>query len=180
MSIEIEKKYRLSREQRKFVLKALEEIGAEYAGEDFEENILYRGGALDEKNAVLRVRKIGAKAILTYKRRIHDEFDIKRQIEHETSVENPEELEKIVESLGFQKKLIYEKRRRTWRFREVEIVLDELSFGLFMEIEGSITAIKEAEMILGIEDFAVEHKTYPHLTAENGIANENLIEARFA
>jgi adenylate cyclase class 2 len=179
MSIEIEKKYRLSDEQRQFVLKALEECGAEYAGEDFEENILYRGGALDEKNAVLRIRKIGAKAILTYKRRIENEFDIKQQTEHETLVENVEELEKIVENLGFRKKLIYEKRRKTWRFREVEIVLDELPFGLFMEIEGSITAIKEAEMILDIEDFAVEHKTYPRLTAEFGAANGDLIEARF-
>jgi adenylate cyclase class 2 len=179
MAIEIEKKYRLSDEQKQFVLKALEEIGAEYEGEDFEENILYRGGALDEKNAVLRIRKIGEKAILTYKQRIQNEFDIKQQIEHETLVENVEELEKIVESLGFQKKLIYEKRRKTWRFREVEIVLDELAFGLFMEIEGSITAIKEAEMLLDIEDFTVEHKTYPRLTAELGAANGDIIEARF-
>lgn len=179
MSIEIEKKYRLSDEQRKFVLEALEESAAKYEGEDFEENLLYRGGALDEKNAVLRIRKIGAKAILTYKRRIQNEFDIKQQIEHETLVENPAELEKIIENLGFRKKLIYEKRRKTWRFREVEIVLDELPFGIFMEIEGSITAIREAEMILDIEDFTVEHKTYPRLTAESGIANGDLIEARF-
>lgn len=179
MSIEIEKKYRLSDEQRQFVLDALEEVGAEYEGEDFEENILYRGGALDKKNAVLRIRKIGAKAILTYKQRIQNELDIKQQIEHETSFENPHELEKIVENLGFMKKLIYEKRRKTWRLREVEIVLDELPFGLFMEIEGSITAIREAEMILDIEDFEAEHKTYPRLTAEFGTANGELIEARF-
>ncbi|MGC2235674.1 MAG: class IV adenylate cyclase [Pyrinomonadaceae bacterium] len=179
MSIEIEKKYRLSDEQRQFVSEALEECGAEFVGEDFEENVLYRGGSLDEKNAVLRIRKIGAKAILTYKQRIQNEFDIKQQIEHETPVENPQELEKIVENLGFKKKLIYEKRRKTWRFREVEIVLDELAFGLFMEIEGSITAIREAEMILDIEDFEVEHKTYPRLTAEFGRTNGDLIEARF-
>ncbi len=179
MSIEIEKKYRLSEEQRKFVSDALDEFGAEYEGEDFEENILYRGGALDEKNAVLRIRKIGDTAILTYKQRIQNESDIKHQIEHETPVENPHELEKIIENLGFRKKLIYEKRRKTWRFRQVEIVLDELPFGLFMEIEGSITAIKEAEMLLDIENFEVEHKTYPRLTAESGIANGDLIEARF-
>lgn len=179
MSIEIEKKYRLSEAQRQFVSDALKEIGAEYKGENFEENIIYRGGVLDEKNAVLRVRKIGEKAILTYKQRIQNQSDIKRQIEHETTVENAEELEMIVENLGFQKKLIYEKRRKTWRLREAEIVLDELAFGLFMEIEGSVTAIKEVEMLLDIEDFTVEHKTYPRLTAETGIANENLIEARF-
>jgi adenylate cyclase, class 2 len=177
--IEIEKKYRLSEAQRQFVLDALEEIGAEYQGEDFEENILYRGGVLDKRNAVLRVRKIGEKAFLTYKQRIQNQFDIKHQIEHETLVEDAVELEKIIESLEFEKKLIYEKRRKTWTFREIEIVLDELSFGLFMEIEGSVTEIAEMEMLLGIEDFEVEHKTYPRLTAEFGRETEGIFEARF-
>ncbi|HEY0427657.1 MAG TPA: class IV adenylate cyclase [Pyrinomonadaceae bacterium] len=180
MAIEIEKKYRLRKEQREFVSEKLKEAGATFGGEDFEENILYRGSALDEKNAVLRVRKIGEKAVLTYKRRIQNQFDIKQQIEYETLVENVNELEKIIENLGFRKKLIYEKRRETWHFREVEIVLDELAFGIFMEIEGSVTAIVEAEMLLDIEDFEVEHKTYPHLTIEFGREKDGIIEARFA
>jgi adenylate cyclase class 2 len=180
MAIEIEKKYRLNAAQREHVLESLREAGAEFCGEDFEENILYRGGILDETNAVLRVRKIGEKAILTYKRRIQNESGIKHQTEHETLVENPFELEQIVENLGFKRKLIYEKRRKTWQFREVEIVLDELPFGLFMEIEGSITSIIEAEMLLDIEDFEVEHKTYPRLTAELGERKGEIIEARFA
>ena len=179
MAIEIEKKYRLSREQTEYVLDALKEIGADYKGEDFEENILYRGGALDAQGAVLRIRKIGERAVLTYKRRIENESDVKHQIEHETSVGDGAELEKIVESLGFTRRLIYEKRRRTWRLRGAEIVLDELPFGLFMEIEGSLAAIREAEMILEIEDFPVEHKTYPRLTAELGKRNGDLVEARF-
>jgi adenylate cyclase class 2 len=179
MSIEIEKKYRLSEAERERILQKLSEIGAEYKGEDFEENIIYRGGILDETNAVLRVRKIGGKAVFTYKRRIQNEFDIKQQIEHETLTEDAGELMHIVESLGFCKKLIYEKRRKTWNFRSVEIVLDELPFGLYMEIEGSITSIAEAEMFLEAEEFTVEHKTYPHLTAEFGISNAGVIEARF-
>ena len=179
MSIEIEKKYRLTEAQREEVLERLSEIEASFEREDFEENILYRGGILDEKRAVLRVRKIGNKAILTFKQRIQNQFEIKHQIEHETLVDDPEEIENIIENLGFQKRLIYEKRRKTWRFRNVEIVVDELPFGLFMEIEGSITAIAEAEMFLDIEDLTVEHRTYPNLTAELGSPNGDLIEARF-
>ncbi|MDQ3798759.1 MAG: class IV adenylate cyclase [Acidobacteriota bacterium] len=181
MAIEIEKKYRLDAARYERLLSALEEIGAEYQGEDFEENTLYRGGVLDEKSAVLRVRKIGARTILTYKRRIQNEFDVKRQIEHETEIASAEEIENIIENLGFVASVIYEKRRRTWRFREVEIVLDELPFGLFMEIEGSsVTAIAEAEMFLAAEDFEVEHETYPRLTAKYGRKNGELVEARFA
>lgn len=179
MAIEIEKKYRLTAAQSEQISAALEEIGAEFCGEDFEENTLYRGGILDEKNAVLRVRKIPGKTILTYKRRIQNEFAVKQQIEHETEIADAEEIENIIENLGFVRALVYEKRRRTWQFREVEIVLDELPFGLFMEIEGSITAIAEAEMFLAAEAFQVEHETYPRLTAKHGKKNGEVTEARF-
>lgn len=179
MAIETEKKYRLTNEQTKLILEALQEFEAEFVGEDFEENTIYTGGILTEKRAILRVRKTQSKTILTFKQRIQNEFDVKQQTEHETEVKNAEELTKIIENLGFEKNLVYEKRRKTWRFRQVEIVLDELPFGEFMEIEGSITAIAEAEMILGIEDFTVEHATYPSLTWQFGKKSENFAEARF-
>ncbi len=179
MAIEIEKKYRLSEEQKQFVLESLHEFEAKYEGEDFEENTIYGGGILDEKRAVLRIRKTQDKTILTFKQRIKSEFDIKQQIEHESEVAKAEEIEKIIESLGFVPRLVYEKRRKTWQFRQVEIVLDELPFGLFMEIEGSITAIAEAEMILDIEDFTTEYETYPSLTFAHGRQRGELIEARF-
>lgn len=179
MAIEIEKKYHLSEVQKTFVLNALHESGAEFIGEDFEENILYTGGILAETFAVLRVRKIHGKTILTFKKRVQNEFNIKQQIEHETEVSNAEELEKIIESLGFHKFVVYEKRRKTWNFRAVEIVLDELPFGEFMEIEGAITAIAEAEMLLNIEDFETEHATYPALTMQFGRKNGDVFESKF-
>jgi adenylate cyclase class 2 len=75
--------------------------------------------------------------------------------------------------------LVYEKRRSTWRFREVEVVIDELPFGHYMEIEGPRTGIKEAEMLLGIEDLEAEQETYPSLTARLGRKTGDVIEARF-
>ena len=179
MAIEIEKKYRLTEEQREQVLKNLREINADYKGEDFEENSIFQSDFLVENGGVLRIRKIGDRTILTYKKRIRNEFPVKQQIEYETEVGDAEAIGKIVENLGCVKTLVYEKRRKTWHFREVEIVLDELPFGSFMEIEGSITAIAEAEMFLGIEDFEVEHQTYPRLTGRLGKQNGGVIEARF-
>ena len=179
MAIETEKKYRLTDGQKQFVLAALAEVGAEYEGEDTEENTIYGGGVLDDGGAVLRVRKTQDKTILTYKKSIQNDFNIKQRTEHETEVADAAEIEKIIENLGFAPRLVYEKRRKTWHFRSVEIVLDELPFGSFMEIEGSITAIAEAEMFLGIEDYETEHATYPHLTMKHGKRNGNLIEARF-
>ena len=179
MAIETEKKYRLTREQYEEIFTALAESGAEFKGEDFEENTLYGVGILNERRAVLRVRKIGGRTILTFKRRIQNDFDVKQQIEHETEVSDAEALEKILENLGFKPWLVYEKRRKIYKFRAVEVVLDELPFGLFMEIEGSITAIAEAEMLLDAEDFETEHETYPNLTTKYGVRRGDLVEARF-
>ena len=180
MAIEIEKKFRLSDDWREQILANLEGLGAQFVSEDFEENTLYGGGILDEKRAVLRLRKIGNKIVLTYKERVKNNSDIKHQTEFETIVESAEEIENIIAHLGFTKALVYEKRRKTWRLRDVEIMLDELPFGLYMEIEGSITAIAEAEMLLNAENFETEHETYPHLTSKFGVKKEFVIEARFA
>ena len=179
MAIETEKKYCLTENQFKQMPAELKEIGAVFCGEDFEENMIYGGAGLSEKNAILRIRKTQSKTVLTYKKRIQNEFSVKQQIEYETEVADVEAIEKIVESLGLIKSLIYEKRRRTWTYRETEIVLDELPFGYFMEIEGAFTAIAEAEMLIGAEDFETEHETYPRLTARLGKQNGSAIEARF-
>ncbi len=179
MSVEIEKKYRLDEDQRRFVLAALDEVGAEFKGEDTEENVIYGGGVLDEKRAILRIRKTQDKTILTFKQRIQNESEVKQQIEYESEFADLDGLKKIVENLGFEPRLIYEKRRKTWRFRSVELVMDELPFGLYMEIEGSITAIKETEMLLDIEDFETEHETYPSLAAKFGQLRNGITESRF-
>jgi adenylate cyclase class 2 len=179
MAIETEKKFILSSDQREQVLNNLNELGAKYIREDFEENTLYGGGILSVKGAVLRIRKVGNKTILTYKQRIENTADVKQQIEYETVVEKFEEMEMIVESLGFEKVLVYEKRRQKWHFRAVEVVLDEVPFGQYMEIEGSVKAIAEAEMLLNIKNLVVENETYPQLTQRFGVQKGKITEARF-
>ncbi len=179
MANEIEKKYRLSEGQKVEILESLDEVGAEFLGEDFEENIIFSNGDLIAKHAVLRLRRIGEKTILTYKQRVQNDFGVKQNTEYETEIADFDEIARIFENLGFRRALVYEKRRRTWNFRQVEIVLDTLPFGEFMEIEGAVTAIAEAEMFLGAEDFEVVHETYPNLTLRFGKQNGDLTEARF-
>ena len=178
--LEIEKKYRLSRERWDEIAASLNAIGANFVGEDFEENTIYGGEALDRTGGIVRIRKTQDRALLTFKRRVENQTDVKQQIEHETEVSDIDAVAQILIELGLSPKLIYEKRRKTWRLRSIEIVLDVLPFGLFMEIEGSITAIKEAEMLLGIENLETEHETYPRLTARLGRQVGDKIEARFS
>jgi adenylate cyclase class 2 len=179
MSIEIEKKYRLDPERRASLKAELETSGAEFVSREFEENTIYSNDRLRETGSIVRIRKTDARSILTFKRRIDNDFDVKQQIEHETEISDAAATEAIIAELGLKPVLVYEKYRDTWKFRSVELVIDELPFGDYMEIEGSITAIKEAEILLGIEDLETEHETYPRLTARLGVRSGDRVESRF-
>lgn len=179
MAIEIEKKYRLTSEERERVLKRLREVNAQFCSEAFEENTLYSGGVVDIKNCVLRLRRVGGSAILTFKERFPSTSAIKRQREDETRVEDADAMAAILDGLGYRPVLVYEKRRATWRLADTEVVVDELPFGLFMEIEGEEKAIENAEVLLGLEKVKAEMATYPQLAAQHGKKVGNVTESRF-
>lgn len=179
MPIEIEKKYRLPEEKIVDVISALTGHGSEFLGEDEEENTIYAGPALVEKGAVLRVRKTRDRATLTYKRRLDGGGDIKHQVEEETDVSDPAAIQRIILELGLRPVLVYEKRRKTWRTGEAEVMVDVLPFGNYVEIEGTVDAIHEAEALLGIADLETEEETYPRITARLGRPEGEVIAARF-
>ncbi len=166
MAIEIEKKYRLDKKRLVELTTKLGELGAEFRSEVFEENYLHRGGVIDERGAVLRLRKIGDKTLLTYKERLRNDSDIKHRIEHETTVADVDAMERIIECLGYKLSVVYEKHRKTWHFHDVEVVLDELPFGLYMEIEGTVEAIVEAETLLQVQDLEPEPRGLPAIDGQ--------------
>ena len=180
MALEIEKKYRLTADEWRALPSRLRAAGATFAGDDFEENTLYAGNGLDEQRCVLRLRRIGARAVLTYKERFPTDAAIKHQREDETAVSDADSLAAILQALGYQPSLVYEKRRATWHLGAAEIVLDELPFGFYAEIEGPEAAIEAAEETLELTATIAEHDTYPHLTACYGTRHGTLIAARFA
>ncbi len=179
MPIETEKKYRLDKQRLEDITRRLGELGATFIKEVFEENYQHRGGVLDERTATLRLRKIGDFTVLTYKEKIRNDSDFKHKIEYETVVGDVEAMENIIGRLGYRLSVVYEKRRKYWHYRDVEVVLDELPFGLFMEIEGTIEAIARAEKALGIEDIEPEPRGYPRLTIKYGKMIGGVAEARF-
>lgn len=178
MGLEIEKKYQLTKKQREAVLQRLPGLGATRVGKEFEENLLFAGEALELGRAVLRLRRTEKRAVLTYKERFPSGSDIKHQREDETVVDDPEAMELILDALGFTPALVYEKRRETWTLGQTEIVIDELPFGWFMEIEGSETAIREIENKLAIKGLKTESATYPQLALKHGTECAGVIESR--
>ena len=179
MAIETEKKYRLSPKRLDEITQKLVEFGASFEKEVFEVNYQHRGGEMDERGATLRLRKVGDFTLLTYKEKVKSENGAKRKIEHETNVADVEATEAIIERLGYRLTAVYEKRRKYWRFGDVEVVLDELPFGLFMEIEGTEDEIAHVEKKLGLKDLEHEPRGYPRLTIKYGKMNGDVAEAKF-
>lgn len=179
MAIETEKKFRLQPRQLGKLIRRLEKEGAVFAEEVFEENHLHRGRMLESKRAVLRLRKTQNRTTLTYKEPKSVNGHIKEKIEFETEVSDVDQTESIIAALGYRVSVIYEKRRKIYHLDDVEVVLDELPFGLFMEIEGTHNAIARAESRLGAKKLRPELRGYPSLTIKYGKLNGQVMEARF-
>lgn len=179
MPIEVEKKYRLNREQFDQVSERLAKSEAVRADSEFEVNTLYGSKSIDLQGAVIRLRRTDKRSILTYKKRLFSPTAVKHQLEEETQVTNPDATEAILRGIGLSPSLIYEKRRQTWQLSNTEIAMDELPFGLFMEIEGEEHEIKLVEAKLDLTSLESEEATYPELTKRLGKDLNGVIEARF-
>ena len=180
MPVEIEKKYRLTKKQREAMVRRLQKLGATPGEVEFEENTLYRGGRVELGGCSLRLRRVNGRALLTLKQRFPGKSPIKYQREEETEVADGNAMAAILKSLEFRPALVYEKRRVRWHIGKAEIALDELPFGLFMEIEGSAKEIVRVEKLLEAEAMPAVMETYPALTAALGQKRGGVIEARFA
>jgi adenylate cyclase class 2 len=85
---------------------------------------------------VLRLRR-DTEAKFTYKGAGQNSQGLLSRQEIEFVVGDFEKAKQFLEALGYHEVFLYEKYRTTYEFDEVEIMLDELPYGNFMEIEGA-------------------------------------------
>jgi adenylate cyclase class 2 len=93
------------------------------------------GASLRAKGRVLRLRR-DTEARLTYKSGSIKEQGVLSREEIEFVVEDFEKAKRFLEALGYQKLVYYEKYRTTYELNKTHIMLDELPYGDFVEIEG--------------------------------------------
>ena len=117
----------------------------------FERNLRYDSadGALMASGIVLRLRQDEA-AKLTYKADASIKRGIVSRFEAEVAVSDFETMDVILRRLGYKVALIYEKYRTTYELDGAEIVLDELPYGNFTEIEGDAATIEQVVAMLGL------------------------------
>lgn len=100
---------------------------------------------------VLRLRK-DEQAKLTFKgASVEMQGGVMSREEIEFVVEDFDKAKLLLESIGFKPVVFYEKFRTTYELQETHIMLDELPYGEFVEIESNdITAIKNVSDLLGL------------------------------
>lgn len=92
--------------------------------------------SLKRNKQVLRLRRDN-KVKLAFKGPAKWSNGVSSREEYEFSVGDYETAKKFVNALGYQSQVIYEKYRTTYLLNGLMITIDELPYGLFIEIEGA-------------------------------------------
>lgn len=121
------------------------------------------GGRLRSEGRVLRLRQ-DTQARLTYKGDGSNEQGVLSRTEIEFTVEDFAKAKQFLEALGYQEFMRYDKYREVYEFNECHVMLDELPYGLFVEVEGKgVDEIRETASRLGLGWEAAVTKSYQAL-----------------
>lgn len=107
---------------------------------------------LRRQGKLLRLRQ-DMVARLTYKGEPQTAVESEARVREELEVEvgDFQTTLTLLARVGFEPKQVYEKYRETFIFGRVEIVLDEMPFGDFVELEGDDASIQAAVAALGLD-----------------------------
>ncbi len=131
----------------------LEQAGANVVQERvFEVNVRYDSadGNLTSRGIVLRLRQDNITR-LTYKAPGNVDRGIVTRQELEVEVSDFETMDLLLANLGYHPYMTYEKYRMTYQLGDTEIMLDELPYGNFIEVEGVVQDIEEVLVMLGLQ-----------------------------
>jgi adenylate cyclase class 2 len=188
MPDELESKIRVA--DHESVRARLRETGAEYISRVLETNRLFddQKWTLLKSGCGLRVREClplegpGPSATLTYKGPVR-ESEFKQRSEIEFPIASAGAMIEILHKLGFFERIIFEKKRESWRLDPCKVELDEVpTLGRFVEVEGpDPKTIKRIVGQLGLDATASIRKSYVALLADGAsTSSPRPLEFRFA
>ena len=121
------------------MIKKLEDLGCVFNNPILQNDTVFSNPSisfvefLPDGQNLLRIREQNDEIIFTLKRPQANELDA---IEREVRVDKRKELEDIIKFMGYEKAIVVRKTRRTARFRDYEICVDEVEeLGSFIELE---------------------------------------------
>jgi adenylate cyclase class 2 len=121
----------------------------------FEENFVLDTPtrSLRNEGKLLRVRIVDGKGLLTYKGKLSIKDAVRSREEIECELQEPQNLLKIFEALGYTISFRYQKYRTIFEVEgeHLDICLDETPIGIYFELEGEIPKIHEYAARLGFD-----------------------------
>lgn len=119
----------------------------------------------------------GFKNTITLKEKVKDEFDFFERDQFDVEIDDIENMKIILKKIGLKPILKMEKYRLKWILNGVRINLDELPFGMYLEIHGSSSEIGETierlnlnlceKIPLSYWDIYQKHRKNYNITEEN-------------
>lgn len=161
--VEVEVKFLVQRLEE--IIRRLEGLGAVIRCKRIREHNLRfdtPDRRLEHDHQALRLRQDSAVTI-TFKGPSRFQDGIRIRTEVETRVEDFSRARHLLEALGYVATFEYEKFRTTYDLAGTSIMLDELPYGHFVEIEGDPTAIKAVAGQLGLHWDAAIRESYMSL-----------------
>lgn len=188
--LEIEKKYLVTKLEVDLIEKKCLEISLPLISHQYEKNQNFdRDGIFEKEDARLRLRtKIKdlnshiKNFEFTYKKRLGIENGIKKETElnyNFTSDQSSENLFSIFSLIGLSERDSYERRRKTFANKKIQLTIDEFPFGYIIELEGDESAVLEYEKLLNMEHLVPYGKScddvYMELCNKKGVKVKNHI-----
>lgn len=133
------------------LISRLKEQNAVFSGYHLERTIRVDkpGWELSKAGTFIRLRS-GFKNTLTLKKARKEGSEVSERMEIEVEIDDVSLCQKLLQEIGMTESLIMEKYRMLWKIKDTQITIDELPFGIFAEIEGSIQSIKVISELLGL------------------------------
>jgi adenylate cyclase class 2 len=171
MKTEIETKQRV--ESLEAMEEKLYQLGADFVAEYNQKDSYFDdpSGGLMHSDKCLRLRRelVGrySKSFLTYKGP-RQKSKFKQRDEMDVEISEPDAIEKLLVLLGYNKALVFEKKRRVYRLGGCDVALDDLALlGCFVEIEGpDDDAISKVQAKLGMADIPNIKESYASMMAD--------------
>lgn len=129
----------------------LKALHAECLGTVDETNVYFdRDHELQDREQSLRLRADG-RVRLTWKGPTLFQAGVVNRPEIEIIVSSFDDAAALLDSIGFREVERLEKKRETWRLSGIEIALDSLAFGDFVELEGPAEVIASTARAIGLD-----------------------------
>ena len=124
-------------------------------------------GTLRDRSQALRIRRARGSAWLTFKESARISGHVKHRNEYETTVADPDAVERTLQAIGLREQFRYEKYRQVYVLGDLEASLDETPIGFFIELEGPAESIQAAVESWGLTMNQAVVLSYPELYQEH-------------